>query len=328
LMEVNGRYWGSLAAAQLAGVDFPRYDWQLAHGLSPDVASSYRSGVRMRWTAGDMERLVGVIRRVPKDSPSHPSRLREFVRFFGDFNPATKSALWSLSDPGPAIADAARYLGASFKTFARAIAAKVLGDETLERWHQVRMLTPSARAQYRRLRMLRAIGVGPRFDARARLPISSLLFVCKGNVFRSAFAAEFARAALRNKAPNANIESAGMHAIAGRGAEPLAQTVASETGLSLRDHVAQPVSEALIERADAVFVMDYLNAAEFLARFDRHAKKMCLLGSASAGGLGEIADPEGKDIDAVRRCFSDISERLSDVLPGRRFDGPKDVRRS
>jgi predicted ATP-grasp superfamily ATP-dependent carboligase/protein-tyrosine-phosphatase len=325
LMEVNGRYWGSLATALLAGVDFPRYDWQLAHGLSPDVRSSYRSGVRMRWTAGDIERLVGVIRRVPRDSPSYPSRLREIVRFFGDFNPATKSALWSFSDPGPAVADVARYFGSSFKTVARSFANRLLGPEALERLYHVRTLSPSARKQYRRLRMLRAIGEGPRFDPHAAAPIRSLLFVCKGNVFRSAFAAAFAQASLRERAPGTRIESAGMHAIAGRAAEPLAQVAAAEVGLSLGDHVAQPISEQLIERADTVFVMDYLNAAEFVARFGGQTKRMCLLGSAS-DALAEIADPEGKDIDAVRSCFAQISSRLTDVLSGTRFGNPEDVR--
>jgi protein-tyrosine-phosphatase/predicted ATP-grasp superfamily ATP-dependent carboligase len=325
LMEVNGRYWGSLATALLAGVDFPRYDWQLAHGLVPDIPASYRIGVRMRWTSGDIERLAGVIRRVPKDSPSHPSRLREIVRFFGDFNPATKSALWSLSDPGPAVADVMRYVGSSLRMVARSAANKLLGSEAIERWHQVRMLSPSAQQQYRRLRMQRIVGVGPAFDPHAGQPITSLLFVCKGNVFRSAFAEAFSRDALRAKAPNANIESAGMHALAGRAAEPLAQEVASELGLSLHDHVAQPISEQVCERADVVFVMDYLNAAEFLARFGRHAKKMRLLGSAS-DALAEIADPEGKDIEVVRSCFAQISSRLTGVLSGTRFGRPEDVR--
>jgi predicted ATP-grasp superfamily ATP-dependent carboligase/protein-tyrosine-phosphatase len=327
LMEVNGRYWGSLAAALLAGVDFPRYDWQLAHGLSADVPSSYRSGVRMRWTAGDVERLVGVIRRVPKDSPTHPSRLREFVRFFGDFNPSTKSALWSLSDPGPAVADVARYINLSFKKAARAAATRLVGADVLERWHQVRMLSPSARRQYRRLLMQRAVGVGPRFDPSAGTPIRSLLFVCKGNVFRSAFAAAFARDALRAQASEVHIDSAGMHALAGRAAEPLAQEAAAEAGLSLGDHVAQPISEELIERADIVFVMDYLNAAEFYAAFGSHAKKMRLLGSRD-DALCEIADPEGKDSDAVRACFAQISSRLTDVFSSTRFDRPKDVHHS
>src|SRR5271155_3638049 len=32
LMEVNGRYWGTIALAISAGIDFPLYDWQLVHG--------------------------------------------------------------------------------------------------------------------------------------------------------------------------------------------------------------------------------------------------------------------------------------------------------
>ena len=35
LMEVNGRYWGTIGLAISAGIDFPLYHWKLAHGQRP-----------------------------------------------------------------------------------------------------------------------------------------------------------------------------------------------------------------------------------------------------------------------------------------------------
>ena len=57
LMEVNGRYWGSLQLSILAGVDFPWYQWQVAHAQSSDVPVCYRTGVTARWTHGALQRL-------------------------------------------------------------------------------------------------------------------------------------------------------------------------------------------------------------------------------------------------------------------------------
>jgi predicted ATP-grasp superfamily ATP-dependent carboligase len=37
LMEVNGRYWGTVALAIHSGMDFPWYEWQIAHGEKPLV---------------------------------------------------------------------------------------------------------------------------------------------------------------------------------------------------------------------------------------------------------------------------------------------------
>jgi predicted ATP-grasp superfamily ATP-dependent carboligase len=48
LIEVNGRYWGSLGLAVNSGVDFPWYHYQQLRGIDVEYDSSYRIGVRQR----------------------------------------------------------------------------------------------------------------------------------------------------------------------------------------------------------------------------------------------------------------------------------------
>ena len=48
LLEINGRFWGSLPLALAAGVDFPYYLYQLAVGQTPEPAASYAEGVLAR----------------------------------------------------------------------------------------------------------------------------------------------------------------------------------------------------------------------------------------------------------------------------------------
>jgi protein-tyrosine-phosphatase len=114
--------------------------------------------------------------------------------------------------------------------------------------------------------------------------------------------------------PAMHFESAGTAAVLGRPADPLALTVGDEMGVRLTDHVARPVTTELIARADAVFVMDHLNAASYMAKFGNPGGKMFLLGTPDGDPFGEIADPEGKSLEGVRACFAIIAARLKQLL--------------
>ncbi len=59
LMEVNGRFWGSLQLAIDAGIDFPWLLLQMAKGQHVNVPeNSYRCGVKSRWLLGDLDHLL------------------------------------------------------------------------------------------------------------------------------------------------------------------------------------------------------------------------------------------------------------------------------
>lgn len=62
LMEVNGRFWGSLQLAINAGVDFPALLAKTAMGIKVEPVLKYRVGVRLRWLWGDMDSLISVLR--------------------------------------------------------------------------------------------------------------------------------------------------------------------------------------------------------------------------------------------------------------------------
>jgi predicted ATP-grasp superfamily ATP-dependent carboligase len=83
LMEINGRFWGSLQLAIAAGVDFPKI---LLETLQPPVsapATDYRVGVRNRWLWGDLDSLL-ITLRTGQGAPGD-GRLRGGVRAVGRF---------------------------------------------------------------------------------------------------------------------------------------------------------------------------------------------------------------------------------------------------
>jgi predicted ATP-grasp superfamily ATP-dependent carboligase len=123
LMEVNGRYWGTVACALNAGVDFPVYEWQLAHGEIPNVPSAYAVGMCWRWKAGMLKRWHGIVTG-SKSSPGTSA-----AASYGNSptrSQVTRDALWMASDPMPAIFEWLRTAKILALHDAKAIARKLL----------------------------------------------------------------------------------------------------------------------------------------------------------------------------------------------------------
>ena len=101
LMEVNGRFWGSLQLAIDAGVDFPALLLACAAGAVPAAPSGYRAGVRGRWFWGEMDHVY--LRR-----GSRLSALAEVMRF----RPGRDHEdVWRWHDPGPFMVESLRRVG-------------------------------------------------------------------------------------------------------------------------------------------------------------------------------------------------------------------------
>lgn len=74
-LEVNGRFWNSLALAVHAGVDFPALLVQMAAHGDASTPPPYRPGVRCRWLLGDLRHLAEVWRGAPQQFPgAFPAR--------------------------------------------------------------------------------------------------------------------------------------------------------------------------------------------------------------------------------------------------------------
>ena len=112
LMEINGRFWGSLQLAIDAGVDFPALLVDCALGAPADVAPTPRPGVRGRWWWGDVDHLLARLRRSPAQlslPPGAPSRARAALAFLA-IGPAVRDAVLRVSDPVPFVLETVQWL--------------------------------------------------------------------------------------------------------------------------------------------------------------------------------------------------------------------------
>jgi len=104
LMEINGRFWGSLQLAVDAGVDFPRLLVAVARGENPTPVLEYRTGVRSRWWWGDVDHLVARLRKSNDElalPPGSPGRFRAILDFLTLWRPADRNEVLRWDDLRP-----------------------------------------------------------------------------------------------------------------------------------------------------------------------------------------------------------------------------------
>jgi biotin carboxylase len=110
LMEINGRFWGSLQLAIDAGVDFPYLSFQLAAGMDLDLPRAYKVGVKSRWLLGDVDHLwLRLSRRGDDLPPGTPSRLSTALDFMKFSTPGLRYDVMSYDDPQPMVYEFHQY---------------------------------------------------------------------------------------------------------------------------------------------------------------------------------------------------------------------------
>jgi len=134
LMEINGRYWGTISLPIHAGLNFPLYHWQAMHGEVPIVSREYAVGTTWRWTAGHMHRLHDLILAARRSNAALEELILSWRQLSGRDAIEENDAIFSSPDPMPAIFDlmqTIRYLAArDFGAFTRRLSRARLITES------------------------------------------------------------------------------------------------------------------------------------------------------------------------------------------------------
>lgn len=113
LMEINGRFWGSLQLAIDAGVDFPLLLVRCALGEEVPPHTAYRPGTRSRWWWGEVDHLLARLRRSDAElalPPGSPTRRDAVAGFLARWRSHERDAVFRLDDPMPFLYESARWL--------------------------------------------------------------------------------------------------------------------------------------------------------------------------------------------------------------------------
>ena len=138
-----------------------------------------------------------------------------------------------------------------------------------------------------------------------------VLFVCKGNICRSPFAEALARGRLGS---TPEFESAGYLPRPGRPSPEHARDAASALEVDLSGHRSQVLTEALVDRADVIFVFDYENYRQVLTTCPSARGRVFPLGAVCAGGPLFIEDPWGLGPESFEECYRQIGEAVGHLM--------------
>lgn len=312
LMEVNGRWWGSLQLAIDAGIDFPFLVHQIAMGIPRQgLSTDYRVGTRSRWFLGDVDHLLLRLTRsdaqlnMPAKSPSRWRCVVDFVR------PGGRDVQWEVerwNDLKPARYEWGRYIRALLPFGERHW--RVMGMP----FRVGRMMAGWISRIPARLAAGREFFKRPRPEA-----VHSILVACTGNVCRSPLVEAYLKAQGRQRGLSLDIRSVGLDTSPGHPANPSAQKVGAQHGLSLAEHRTTMFTPVLGAASDLILVMDLGHRTMLVKQYAAGASKVVMLGYFDRL-FHEISDPFGKSDERFEQCFSQIRrscDRLLDSLSGR-----------
>jgi protein-tyrosine-phosphatase len=216
------------------------------------------------------------------------------------------------------------------KTFKDAI-RKFVPRFLLQQRGIVRRLGPGAGRIYAGLRMRDVMGIRGENQRTVPSAARSFVFVCFGNIMRSAMAEFLIWKALNDRAPDARekvrIVSAGLHANPGREAHPWMQEAAADLGISLATHRAKLLTREMVDAADAVFAMDFQNKAELLTLYPDAVNKIYMLSAYAEGAwkCREIPDPYLGDLKVTQYCARQLQTCIHNLLGATVFASGKEA---
>jgi len=279
LLEINGRFWGSLPLAVAAGVDFPRYLYEmLVHG-NRAFSGEYKSGIYCRNWRVDIGWMKANARARESNVAGTVSPWRLTTELWNILRLREHSDTLTLDDPRPGIEEVTT------------VVARV-GEVVVSRWRQARHS----------------------FDHRALSALqnaSRLLFVCKGNICRGPFAEYY----LRMVSPSIRTSSAGLLPSEDRRSPKAAIAAALAWNTDLSKHRSRTLRSSELAAWDIVFVfeVEQLRAVKRMVRRSKVSTKVFLLGGLEVSGPCEIADPFGRELHQFETTYHRIA-RLVDVL--------------
>jgi len=104
LMEVNGRFWGSLQLAIDAGINFPLLLYRLINEENVPAQFNYKVGVKSRWLLGDWDQLLIRLKHSGETngfSHGDTSKLRACLDFVKLYERDLHYEVFRFEDPGP-----------------------------------------------------------------------------------------------------------------------------------------------------------------------------------------------------------------------------------
>ncbi|REG45616.1 protein-tyrosine phosphatase [Paraburkholderia sp. BL6669N2] len=128
--------------------------------------------------------------------------------------------------------------------------------------------------------------------------MESILIVCTGNICRSPMAEGY----LKEYLSGIKVESAGVDAVVGSGADKFAKSVMADVGIDIEAHRARQFESWMCKAYDLILVLDR-SQREYIERASPFSRGRIFPFEKEGG---EIEDPFRGGIDKFRRVYTEI----------------------
>lgn len=146
--------------------------------------------------------------------------------------------------------------------------------------------------------------------------MSTIMFVCTGNLCRSPMAVGLLRDRLAQEglAGRYKVISTGVWAVEGQPASENGVTVMSERGINISDHTARTITASDVAEAELILVMSREHAQIINNTWPQYKWKVHRL-SEMVGKRQDVQDPYGGTVEEYRVCADTLSRYIDQGLP-------------
>lgn len=138
--------------------------------------------------------------------------------------------------------------------------------------------------------------------------VKRLVFVCHGNICRSAFADVVARD------QGMNVASFGLSTSSGKGAHPPVIDTARAMGVDLSGHITTNVTDFVAQPGDLMLVMEVRQLDTLAQHPVLSAYPRALLGSYASPPIPHLHDPYKLDPDYMPICLTRIADAVGGLI--------------
>jgi len=288
LMEINGRFWGSLPLAYAAGADFPFMLYNMLVNKKLPDSRYYQENIYCRKLTADISWYEQIMRRGgDKRLVKYPSKKQLLSDLILILHPTRHFFdIQNWRDPLPGLIDFSRMLKEYYRRGFELLYLKFLSTLHKSKWMQIRLSKYLKSAQ-------------------------SILFLCYGNINRSALAQVLAEQYYSDT--DIHFDSAGFHLIEGRPADPRMVSIAESYNINLSNCSSKTINKSILKQADVIFVMELQQYIRIKKTYPEHIKKTFLLGSLNENKDIDIPDPYNKPLDHYKNCYLAITSAIENL---------------
>ncbi len=288
LMEVNGRFWGSLALPILAGIDFPKLLYNMLVYHSQESTYTYKTNFFVRHTIRDMKWFLKNLQTPKGRSDWHKVELIDICKEVGNILCFREGYdLESFSDPVPAIVA----WGTLLKDCMGKCKEKIARMSSQQRFQNL-----AAKIRKKDVEVLSQLRRG-----------NSILFVCFGNINRSTFASVYCQKLIGAMESSMKVGAAGFYDRPGRETSKISLDAATALGVDLHGHLSKTITRSMLDQYEVVVLMESAHMDSLEQINPQYAGLIVPLGAfGPKESTLEIFDPHGKDSNTFYNTYSHI----------------------